>query len=120
MGNVIIIGLILVAIVFALRSSIGHFKGEGGCCGGSSVPVKKKRLWGRIVCRMIVSIEGMHCENCSNRIQNRINEMDGVICKVNLKKKTALIEATHELDEEVIKQKITGLGYQVEEIKYKK
>ncbi len=33
MGNIIVIVVIVVIAFFAVRSSMKHFKGEGGCCG---------------------------------------------------------------------------------------
>lgn len=117
MGNEIIIAILVVVMFFALRSSMKHFRGEGGCCGGGS-PVKpeKKKLKGDIVCRMSVTIEGMRCENCANRVMGRVNELDGVACKVDLKKKKALITALRQVDEKEIREKITGLGYAVTNI----
>lgn len=43
MENIIIIIELVVVILIGIRSCIKHFKGEGGCCGGSSTPVKKKQ-----------------------------------------------------------------------------
>ena len=58
MINVILPVIIIVAVVIALVSSIRHFKGEGGCCGGASeVRVKlaeigsSVRLTALTVCR---------------------------------------------------------------------
>lgn len=34
MGNAIIIGILIVVIWRALVSSVKHFKGKRGCCGG--------------------------------------------------------------------------------------
>ena len=34
MENVIIIVILIVVLFFALRSSLKHFAGHGGCCGG--------------------------------------------------------------------------------------
>ena len=33
---------LVVVILIGIRSSIKHFKGEGGCCGGSSISVSEK------------------------------------------------------------------------------
>lgn len=114
MGNIIIIAILAVVLFAAVRSSVKHFKGEGGCCGGSTaVKPERKKLYGDVVCRMIVKIEGMHCENCSNRIERRINEMDGVACRVSLKKKEAAITAVREIDKADIIEAVVELGYEV-------
>lgn len=36
MADSIILLFVLVIIIFAVKGSIKHFKGEGGCCGGGS------------------------------------------------------------------------------------
>ncbi|MDD6039274.1 MAG: cation transporter [bacterium] len=36
-------------------------------------------------------IEGMTCEHCRARVESRLNELDGVSAKVNLKKKIAVV-----------------------------
>ena len=41
MADSIILLFVLVIIIFAVKGSIKHFKGEGGCCGGGSKGVIK-------------------------------------------------------------------------------
>ena len=36
MENIIIIGIVVAMIFFGIRSGMKHFRGEGGCCGGSA------------------------------------------------------------------------------------
>ena len=105
MGTAVILVVLVIIVVFAVRSGIKHGKGEGGCCGGgSSVKEEKKVLTGDIIATKIVSIEGMHCENCKNSIEHQINRIDGASCEVNLKKKTAVIK----LDKPVESPRIFG------------
>ncbi len=73
------------------KSGIQHGKGEGGCCGGGgSIKDDKKVLTGDIIATKIVTIDGMHCENCKNSIEHQINRIDGASCEVNLKRKLPL------------------------------
>lgn len=44
MENFIIICLLIIAVGLAIIPTIRHFKGHGGCCGGSSYKPKKKKL----------------------------------------------------------------------------
>ena len=47
MADSIILLFVLVIIIFAVKGSIKHFKGEGGCCGGGSkglIKAEKKTL----------------------------------------------------------------------------
>lgn len=46
MTNVIIIGILVIFVFIGLSSTIKHFAGKGGCCGGgSSVKIKKKKTF---------------------------------------------------------------------------
>ena len=43
MVDAIIILVVVVLLIFALKGSIKHFRGEGACCGGGSGSVKTKK-----------------------------------------------------------------------------
>ena len=118
MENVIIIGIIVVLIVIGIRSGMKHFKGEGGCCGGGSTPVKKqhKKLQ-KVITKKTVMIEGMTCEHCKNRVEKSINEIDGAAAKVNLGRKEAAVSLEKEISDEVIKAAVEKAGYKVVEIR---
>ena len=43
--------------------------------------------------KVVLKIDGMHCDKCSERLEKFLNNKDGIIsCKVSLKKKEAVIE----------------------------
>ena len=91
MADFVIAGILIILIIIGIRSSVKHFKGEGGCCGGgASVKVKRKKLR-QVVKQRIVIIEGMTCEHCQARVESRLNAFDGVSAKVNLKRKTSVV-----------------------------
>lgn len=116
MTNLIIIGVVIILILVGIHSGIKHFKGEGGCCGGgSTVKAKKKRL-DKIIRQRTVVVEGMTCDNCKNRVESRLNQLDGVASKVNLKKKTVLVSMEKEVNDEQIKNTIESAGYKVTDI----
>lgn len=118
MLNVIIILLILAAIVFAVRSSILHFRGQGACCGGGGgeTIALEKTLDGKIVCKKTVSVEGMVCKNCAAHVQNALNALDGVSATVDLKKAEAQIGAAREVSDEEIRKVVSDAGYGVGKI----
>ena len=71
MADFVIAGILIILIIIGIRSSVKHFKGEGGCCGGgSSVKVKRKKLK-QVVKQRTVIIEGMTCEHCKARVESR-------------------------------------------------
>lgn len=110
-----ILPAVLVAIVIpAVISSAKHFKGQGGCCGGGGeLRPEKKKLSGPIVCKKAMVIDGMHCDNCRNRVERALNALDGVAGVVNLRKKTAVITAERRVSDEELTAAVTGAGYTV-------
>lgn len=117
MADFVIIGILIILIIIGIRSGIKHFKGEGGCCGGgSSVKVKRKKLK-QVVKQRTVVIDGMTCEHCKARVESRLNSLDGVLAKVNLKRKTAVVSMEKDVEDEVIKKAIENAGYEVIDIR---
>ena len=126
-GTLIVLVIVIAVAALALRSSIGHFKGEGGCCdtGGGTLPDHKccdtgggtlpdhKELEGPKIGEKTVRIEGMHCENCKNRVERAINRIDGAVAKVDLKKKVALVSFDREISEEDIRKAVEEQDYKV-------
>lgn len=118
MGTIIIIAVLIVIVAAAVISSKKHFKGEGGCCGGGSdsVPSQDKKLTEPKIGEKHVYIEGMHCNNCKNSIENAINKYDGVTCHVFLKKKMAVVEYSTEISDDKIRNAIEFLDFKVTKI----
>lgn len=113
-GTLIVLLIVIVIAAFAIRNSIGHFKGEGGCCGGGeTVLPDHKELAGPKIGEKTVHIEGMHCENCKNRVERAINRIDGAVGKVNLKKKTAVVSLERAVSDEEIRKAVEVLDYKV-------
>ena len=115
LSNVLIItGLVLILFV-ALRGSVKHFMGQGGCCGGGNSTVKEpdKKLSGPIIRTKVIKIDGMHCENCTNRVKRTINRIDGVSAKLNLRKKEAVVQYEKDVEDDLLKREIEALGYTV-------
>lgn len=118
MENVIIIAILIIVLLIAVKESVKHFKGQGGCCGGgSAVKARKKKLKGPILGTYVFTIDGMHCENCKNRIEGKINDIDGTACRVNLNKKTATVTFNRSISQDEIRSVIEKIGYTVVDIK---
>lgn len=118
MGDAIIMVVILIVLIFAVKGSWKHFKGEGACCGGGSGSVKpkkpkKKTLDGPVIGRRTIRISGMHCQNCVNSVTNALNAIDGVSAEVSLKDNRAEVSYDRAVDESVLKQAVEGAGFEV-------
>lgn len=117
MENIIIIGILIIAVVIGVIYTVKHFKGESSCCGGgSSVKAKKKKLK-NVIARKTVTIEGMTCDHCKNRVERVLNEMEGVAGKVNLSKKQAIASMETEVSDDALRAVIEKAGYKVVEIR---
>lgn len=112
MTDIVIIIILVVLLLLGVRSTVKHFKGEGGCCGGgSTVKTKRKRLK-QVVEKRTMRIEGMSCEYCKNRVERSLNALDGVAARVNLKKKTATILLEKDVSNGLLEQTVKQAGYQ--------
>ena len=114
MENYIIIGVIAIIIAIAIISTVKHFKGEGGCCGGGSYKPKRKRLIG-VKYQKTFKVGGMHCEHCKHRVEEIVNDIDGIAGKVNLKKQELTVYYTVDVEDNIIKAKIEKVGYTITE-----
>lgn len=64
--------------------------------------------------KKIVTIEGMMCEHCKNKVETSLSSINNVSkVKVNLKDKTATIYSTASINNEDIKKIIKELDYQI-------
>ena len=113
--NVLLVAIIAVILFFAVKNSIPHFKGEGACCGGGDKEkaIKPKKL-DNVIATKTIHIDGMRCVNCRIRVQNKLNEMDGVSAKVNLEKKTATVQLGKDISDDVLIESIEKMGYKAE------
>ncbi len=113
MSNIIIIILISVIAFFAIKGSVKHLKGEGGCCGGSSDIEENKKLDAPEIGRMTIRVTGMQCEQCKRRIEHAINSLDGASAKVNLHKGQVIVRYSRAITMQEMKEKIEQAGYKV-------
>lgn len=116
-SNAIIIAILAVILFFAVRSSLAHFKGEGGCCGGGGgIKKVKPRKLANVLTTKTMTIEGMICENCSARVHNALNSIEGVSAKVSRSKNQAVIRLDRQIDDQVLEKVVSDLGYTVKAI----
>ena len=115
MGDGIIIGVLVIVVFIGIRSSVKHFTGQGGCCGGGNYKPKKKKL-SKVIYKKTFKVEGMHCNHCKVRVEEIVNDIKGVAGKVNLKKGELTVSYEEDVADELIKSRIERAGYSVKEI----
>ena len=113
-STIIIVVILVVILFFAVKNSIPHFRGEGGCCGGSGKEklIKPAKLE-RIIATKVIKIEGMRCENCNRRVQNALNQLDGVNAKVYGDRAEAVVKLGRDIEDIELEKAVSGLGYRV-------
>jgi len=112
MTDGIIIAILVVALFFGIRATVKHFARKGGCCGSADYKPKKKKL-SKVLYQKNFKVEGMHCEHCKARVEEVVNDIQGVSGSVNLKKGILTVSYAEDVDDELIKSKVERVGYKV-------
>ena len=116
MSDLIIVGIIIVIVGIGIRSGSKHFKGEGGCCGGGTYKAKSKKL-DHVEGKITVSVEGMMCQHCENRVMEAVHSVEGASASVNLKNGIVSVSYDRPVSNEQIREAIEKAGYKVTEIR---
>ena len=119
--TILIVSVIAVLVIAGLKETIKHAKGEGACCGGGNTASDEEPtviLSGKIVTRMNVYIDGMHCMNCKNSVTRSLQKLDQVSAKVDLKKNMAYVESTRNVGDDEITFAIERLDFNVTRIEH--
>lgn len=126
MENVIAL-LVLVIILGLAVSYIVKAKKKGvkciGCPAGGSCPsagkMKKKKLEDPVLGKKIMEISGMSCDHCVMNVTAMLNRIDGVSAEVNLSKGRAVVSYDREIGDDILKDAVEMIGYQVTGIRQK-
>ncbi|WMJ87817.1 heavy-metal-associated domain-containing protein [Anaerocolumna sp. MB42-C2] len=70
--------------------------------------------------KKIIKIEGMTCSHCQARVEKALNSIPGVEAKVDLKKKTAVVNFDSDISDSVFQDTVSEAGYEVVSIEEKK
>lgn len=115
MENTIILAVVAVVLAFALLRI--KKRAKGGCCGSGSNTIRShKKLTEPKLGQRIMTVEGMRCENCEARVENALNRLDGIVCKANWKKKSAVVSYSREVADSLLKETVEKMGYRVVQI----
>ncbi len=66
--------------------------------------------------KKVMHIEGMVCGHCQKRVEDALNEIEGVKAEVDLEAKIANVEVNEDMDNSVLKDAVTEAGYDVIDI----
>lgn len=116
MENTIILGIITVIAIAAIWTLLKR-SNRKGCCGSAGDYRASKKKLQHVIATKVFVIEGMHCEKCSNRVMEVVNDIPGVAADVNLKKGIANISYEYDVPDDHIKSRIERVGYTVKAIR---
>ena len=105
MGTAIVIVIIVVICVFAIYSYGHKMRHGGGCCGSHEAAEKKVKV--------TLTIDGMTCSNCSRRVENALNSLDGIWAKVDLGERKADVRLKQAPDNDALRHAVQDVGYTV-------
>lgn len=110
-------------IVFSILFAAGLFFGvrswrrrlTSGCCGAGGDAVRKTRVADRdprhYPYAETVAIGGMTCKNCEARVENALNELDGVYATVRLRSRSAAVRMKRRLPDSMLREALERAGY---------
>ena len=113
MIDIIIILVLAVLVILAGVRAVRHFSG-GGCCGSKGGTIRDNKPLDRPkLGEKTLTIEGMTCVNCEIRVENALGRIPHAAARVSHKKKTAVVSYSAEIADEVLRNAVEKLGYQV-------
>lgn len=65
----------------------------------------------------VMYVEGMTCGHCQARVEKALNKIDGVNAKVDLANKLVNVKLAANVDNNVLKEAVENVGYDVTSIK---
>ena len=68
---------------------------------------------GEISEKATLTIDGMTCSNCSRRVENALNSLDGVWAKVDLGERKADVRLKQAPDNDALRHAVQDVGYTV-------
>lgn len=70
--------------------------------------------------KKLIEIEGMSCEHCVAKVTKALNAIEGVEAKVDLKKKSAVVSLSKDVEDKVFIDALEEVDFKVGSIREKK
>ncbi|HIU14814.1 MAG TPA: heavy-metal-associated domain-containing protein [Candidatus Ventricola intestinavium] len=118
MANTIIVVVLVAVLVIGVKSyarKLAH-----GCCGSGDDAPKKVRVADKNPAHypycVRVSIEGMTCSRCRQRVEDALNRIEGVFAQVSLRESSATVRMKRPVSADEMRRVIAQAGYQAVKI----
>ena len=120
MGTIFVIAILLAIGVLSVKSVIHRIRHGSACCGEREAPEKKVRVQDKnkshYPYNYILSVDGMHCSNCTRHVENALNSIDGLWATANMEKKSVTVLSKVELESADLERNVREAGYTVLDI----
>ena len=115
MATLIISVLLALACIYGVYSYIRKLRYGGGCCGSHEDSIKKVKVADRdkthYPYETVLTIDGMTCSNCVRRVENALNQLDGVWAQVDLSSHQVTVRMKQALSEDTLRDAVRAAGY---------
>lgn len=112
MTDYIIGGVLILAVLLAVWHIVKKKKSKASCCGSGTYVAKSRKLK-TVAEKKTFRVEGMHCQNCVNRVMEDVQDIPGTSAAVSLKKGLVTVSAERSVEDAVIIAAIEKHGYKV-------
>ena len=117
MGTVIIVLILAVIIAFAVKSVIHRIRHGSSCCGERDTPQKKVKVKDKnkshYPFQYILSVDGMHCSNCTRHVENALNSLEGIWATADLQEKEVIVLSKSIRENSELERIVAQAGYTV-------
>lgn len=114
--------ILLILAICVIAAAVSIRKG-GTCSCGSCSDAKPIRVRDRnphhYSHEAMIRIEGMTCSGCAVKVDNALNQMDGVWSRTDRNQNQADVLMKEPLDEKLLRQKVREAGYSISSIVWK-
>lgn len=110
--TLVILLILFVIVLFSIKSYMKKL--ASGCCGGSDRVHRVHAADGNpahYAHHKVVTVDGLVCANCQKRVENAFNAQPGLLCRVNMEKKTADVYSKAPLEDAEIRRIVREAGY---------
>lgn len=107
-------GLLAVAFIAFVVLRSYKKKLASGCCGASDESVKKNKVADKdkshYPYEKTLVVDGMVCKNCSARVENALNSIDGVWAEADVSSGRVTVRMKREIEDKVLKKTVNDIG----------
>ena len=109
-------GLLAVAFIVFVILVIRSYKKKlaSGCCGASDESVKKNKVTDKdkshYPYEKTLVVDGMVCKNCSARVENALNSLEGVWANADVSSGRVTVRMKNEIEDKVLKKTVNDIG----------